>query len=102
MESKVDPVGQSSIESWSTALRFFRETHGTPKPGEITRKMVTEWLELMAQRPPRLHREERNVPLRELVAWYADRRDVERLSSKTPNQHLGALSRSEEQTHDIQ
>src|SRR3546814_20394146 len=83
--SKVDPVGQSSIESWSTALRFFRETHGTSKPGEITRKLVTEWLERMAPRPSRLHSAERNVPLRELVARFAVRRDVARISRTSSN-----------------
>ena len=85
------PMSPTTEESVRTALRFFREANGTPSPSAITRAMVADWLDLLAQRPSKLPREHRAVPLPKLVDMYRDQADVPRLSSKTLMQHLSAL-----------
>ena len=85
------PMSPTTEESVRTALRFFREANGTPSPSAITRAMVADWLDLLAQRPSKLPREHRAVPLPKLVDTYRDQPEVPRLSSKTLMQHLSAL-----------
>jgi len=87
-----NPMTETTKEGVRTALRFFRETHGTPTPAEITRAMVHDWLDLVAQRPARVPLADRRVPLPELVEKYHDRPEVARLSAKTVAQHLSALA----------
>lgn len=84
-------IGESTKESAATALRFFRETHGTPTPAKITRSMVSSWLDLLAERPARLPHKHRDMPLRDVVALYKDQ-EVARLSPKTYNGHAAALA----------
>lgn len=85
------PMSATTKESVRTALRLFRETHGRPSPDEITRLMVADWLDLLAQRPSKLPPEHRATPLPQLVAIYRERDDVPRLSAKTLAQHVSAL-----------
>jgi integrase len=53
--------------------------------------MVTEWLELLAQRPAKLPKEDRDLPLPALVAKY-EGSEADRLELKTIRTHLAALS----------
>lgn len=93
LASKANPVNLPTVGAWGTALRFFREAFGTPELSAISRAMVTEWIELLAQRPARLPKEHRHLPLREVVALYQDRTDVPRLTRKTIRaSHLASLS----------
>jgi integrase len=86
------PMSETTKEGVRTALRLFRETHGTPRPGEITRAMVSDWLDLLVQRPSKLPIADRAAPLPGLVEKYRDRPDVPRLSPKTIAQHLSMLA----------
>jgi hypothetical protein len=90
LSSKASPVGHSTASSWSAALRFFKEVHGTPTPDQITRLMVSEWIELLAQRPAMLPKTDRGLALRPLVAKYAAQ-DVEVLSKKTVSRKGSAM-----------
>lgn len=92
MQSALEPIGPSTISSWSTALRFWREVHGTPAVNTIDRLMVTEWLELLRQRPAKLDKPERKLPLREVIERYEERSEVERVSLKTLRGHLASLA----------
>lgn len=92
LDSPRQPIGASTKQMSATALRFFRETFGTPKPAEITKERVSHWLDLLARRPKKLPADQRMTPLRDLVALYEDAQDVERLSPKTMASLLGALS----------
>lgn len=92
LNSPRQSIGASTKESSTTALRFFRETHGSPTPAKITRAMVAEWLDLMAERPAKLPPAQRALPLRDVVQRYAGRDDVPRLSAKTYNGHASALA----------
>lgn len=85
-------IGASTRQSSATALRFFREACGSPTPNRITRTMVSEWLDQMAERPRQLPRRQRRLPLREVVELYQGRSDVQRLSPKTYNGHASALA----------
>jgi integrase len=91
LESPRKRISATTKESVRTALRLFREVHGTPSPAEITRAMVADWLDMLAQRPAKLPPEHRGTPLPELVDLYRHRQDVPRLSAKTLAQHLSAL-----------
>jgi integrase len=91
LESITAPVSAPTKESVRTALRFFREACGSPTPVQITRSMVADWVEMLAQRPASLPKEERSVPLPKLVTLYEGRMEVPRLSQKTLRQHLSAL-----------
>ncbi|MEI5689031.1 hypothetical protein [Sphingomonas kyungheensis] len=86
------PIGISTKQMAATALRYFREAFGTPRPAEITKERVSEWLDLVAKRPAKLPPDERMIPLRELVARYEGVAGVERLAPKTLATLLGALS----------
>lgn len=85
------PISATTKESARTALRLFRETYGIPAPEGITRAMVADWLDLLAQRPAKLPKEHRAIPLPDLVELYRDKPDVPRLSAKTLTQHVSAL-----------
>lgn len=85
-------IGASTRQSAATALRFFREVCGTPTPSKITRAMVSEWLDIMAERPSRLPERHRHLPLRDLVELYRGRSEVPRLTPKTFNGHASALA----------
>jgi integrase len=83
-------IGAATKQASRTALRSFRETHGTPLPSKITKAVVTEWLNLLAKRPARLAAADRKLSLRDLVARY-EGRDVPKLTNKTMGQHLASL-----------
>jgi hypothetical protein len=85
-------IRASTRESSATALRFFRETHGTPTPAKITREMVADWLDLLSKRPARLPASQRALPLRDLVALYEGRDSIKRLTAKTYDGHASALA----------
>lgn len=91
LDSSRQKIGVSTKEGAATALRFFRETHGTPTPAKITRAMVAEWLNLMEQRPSRLTINHRALPLRDVVDLYKGM-DVKRLTAKTYDGHASALA----------
>jgi hypothetical protein len=76
-------VGVSTKQSSRTSLRLLRETHGPIVPAAVTRVAITEFLNLLSQRPAALPLKERRLPLRDLAALYADRPLVPRLSPKT-------------------
>jgi integrase len=84
----------STRQSSAASLRFFRETHGSPTPAKITRAMVAEWLDLLAQRPAKLPKSDRALPLREVVELYQSRGGVKPkpLAAKTLKAHAGALA----------
>lgn len=54
--------------------------------------MVSEWLELLAQRPKRVPWAKRDTPLSVLVGQYADAQNIPRLSGATVSRHLTSLS----------
>ncbi len=95
LDSPRQSVSASTRESSATALRFFRETHGSPTPAKITRDMVNEWLDLLAQRPARLPATQRALPLRDLVDLYQGQDDVKRLTAKTYDGHTTRAGHSE-------
>lgn len=85
-------MSETTKEGVRTALRLFRETYGTPTPSKITRAMVADWLDLLAQRPSKLAQADRALPLPQLVERYRGRPEVPRLSPKTIAQHLSMLA----------
>jgi hypothetical protein len=89
---RADPVGHSTQQSWNTALRFWRDVHGELACEAITRRNVTDWLQLLAQKPTGIPRRLDVLSLPALVERYADDKAVGRLSGKTVRQHLGSLS----------
>ena len=92
LSGALNPPSVSTQQSARTALKFLRETHGPITPAALTRKAVTEWLALLAQRPFPLPKSERLLPLRDLVALYANRPDTPRLSAKTLNNYSGQIA----------
>lgn len=76
-------ISPSVRQETNTALRFFREAFGSPVPAEITRPMVTEWIQLLSQRPRELPKEHRDLPLKKLAEIYDGREDVERIAPQT-------------------
>lgn len=92
MSSARQDIGPSTRQCSNTALKLFRDAHGTPTPAKITRSMVSGWIDLMAERPAKLPRAQRGMPLRDVVVAYADLKDVPRLSAKTYNGHASALA----------
>lgn len=75
-----------------TGLRFVREALGRPGPGQLTRAAVSQLLDLMAQRPARLPYAEQALDLRELADRYRDQPEVRRMSARTMEVRLSALS----------
>lgn len=68
------------------------EALGDLRPEELTRERVTTFLDLIIQRPAKLAKGEFDLPLPELVARYADRPDVPRLTQKTVEAYIIALN----------
>ncbi|MBA3670129.1 MAG: hypothetical protein H0W71_08735 [Sphingomonas sp.] len=79
-------------QSWKTALRYFDEVRGQPRPEEITRAQVTEFADLLALAPikRKAKSSERGWPLPKLIEAY-EGKHVERLSWKTRAALIGAL-----------
>ena len=75
-----------------TALRFIRETLGTPSPGQMTRAAVSSVLDLMAQRPVKLPIAERKLTLPELAKLYQERPEVRRMSPRTQEVRMSSMS----------
>jgi integrase len=73
-------------------LRFLVEAVGDLRPGELTRERVTVFLDLLAQRPAKLPKEDFRLALPKLAARYADRADVPRLTQKTQEAYILALN----------
>ncbi|WP_226698838.1 hypothetical protein [Qipengyuania gaetbuli] len=89
----VKTIKEGVREHVRTSLRFIEEVLGDPKPSELTRLSVTTLLDLMAQRPVKLPTEERNLTLPELAVLYEGREDVLRMSGRTQDVRMSALSR---------
>lgn len=75
-----------------TALRFIRETLGTPSPAELTRAAVSSVLDLMAQRPVKLPAAERDLGLPELARLYQGQPGVRRMSPRTQEVRMSSMS----------
>ena len=73
-------------------LRFLVEALGDLRPAELTRDRVTTFLDLLAQRPAKLGKGERDTPLPDLVSRYAERPEVPRLTQKTQEAYVIALN----------
>jgi integrase len=84
--------GESTKQSWNTALRYFREVHGDVAAERVTRRHVSELADVLALAPTKraISEPERAWPLPKLVEAYQGK-DVERLSWKTRATMLGAL-----------
>jgi integrase len=91
LDSPRQAISPTTRQGAQTALRFLREALGPATPAALTRRAVTDWLDLMAKRPAKVPRAQRAATLPELAALYADRPDVVRLSSVTLDRHVGAL-----------
>ena len=89
----VTTIKEGVREHVRTSLRFIEEVLGDPKPSELTRSSVTSLLDLMALRPAKLPTEERNLTLPELAVLYEGRKDVLRMSGRTQDVRMSALSR---------
>ncbi|MBD8619303.1 hypothetical protein IFT67_10265 [Sphingomonas sp. CFBP 13728] len=87
-----EPASATTLQASRTALRFLREAVGPATPASLTRKAISEWLDLMAVRPSRVPSAQQSLSLQELAALYADRPDVPRLSPKTLDGHLGTIA----------
>lgn len=74
---------EGTKEHARAALRFLKETLGTPRPEELTKSAVTSFLDLMAQRPSSLPAAEKRLTLPELSKRYEGRNDIPRLSPRT-------------------
>jgi integrase len=86
------PVSTSSKESIRTAIRFFGETHGPIAADVINVAKVSEWLDLMAKRPAKLTQADKQLDLKALRDRYASQTDVQRMSPKTQEKYVNALS----------
>ncbi len=81
-------TGESTAQAARTALRLFSELHGDRPPEEISRAMVTQFIDALARCP--VVRGKARRPLPELVEAFAGE-DVPRLSWKTRDTHVGSL-----------
>lgn len=91
LENPLRKVGPATKQAARSALRFFRESFGSPVPAKITKAAVTDWLKVLGQRPAKLPAAHRNLPLQKVVDLYQGQ-DVPRMSAKTIMTHLGALA----------
>lgn len=73
------------------ALRFLEEALGPVRPSELTRSMVTEWLDLMGKRPARNPTGAKGLTIRQVVERYGDDPGP-RLAQKTIEAHNIALN----------
>lgn len=89
--SPIHKLSETTKETGCTALRYFREAFGDLAPKDIDRLVVTDWLALLAGKPTSPARADRKLKLRDLVKQYEDE-DVRRLSPKTLEQYVAALS----------
>lgn len=85
-------VSRHMAPSTRLAFRHFKEVHGDLRPSEITRKQVSEWLEMLTRKPSKYPHKERMLPLPELVSRYANSPEVPRQRGKTIEILLIALS----------
>ncbi|WEK45782.1 MAG: hypothetical protein P0Y56_12180 [Candidatus Andeanibacterium colombiense] len=92
MKQTADPVSVTTAQSWKTALRFWRELYGELDCHSITRRKVSEWLELLSQRPKGIPKRLDRKALPALVEQFEGDAKVERIAGKTVRQHLGSLS----------
>lgn len=90
--SATNTLKEGVREHARTCLRFIREVHGRPTPAQLTRLAVTEVLDLMAQRPTKLRGKEQAMSLRELAELYANRPEVPRMSGRTQDVRMSAMS----------
>ena len=90
--SRTDPITSPTRTAWATSLKLWEQTQPNIAHDKITRAMVTEWLELLAQRPTRIPWKKRETPLATLVKQYEDAENIPRLSSATVSRHLTSLS----------
>lgn len=90
--SRTDPITGPTRTAWATSLKLWQQTQPNVAHDKITRAMVTEWLELLAQRPARMPWTKRETPLATLVDQYADAENIPRLSGATVSRHLTSLS----------
>ena len=90
--SRTDPITGPTRSAWDTSLKLWQQTQPDIAHDKITRAMVTEWLELLAQRPARIPWTKRETPLATLVDQYADAENIARLSGATVSRHLTSLS----------
>lgn len=88
----VATLGEGVREHVRTALRFLREVHGSLRPAQVTRAAITELLDLMAQRPTKLRGADRALSLPELAERYRDRPEVPRMSGRTQEVRMMAMS----------
>ena len=88
----VATIKEGVREHVRTSLRFLKEVHGAPTASELTREAVTQLLDLMAQRPSKLPAEERDLSLPELAQRYRDQPDVPRMSGRTQDVRMSAMS----------
>lgn len=84
--------GHSTTEATETALRLFESVYGSKPMASITRREVSEWIELLQQKPTRPERKHRNLSLPKMVEVYRDKPSVPRLSGKSINGHVGQLN----------
>lgn len=92
LTSTRQPVGISTQQAARTALKSLKDVHGPITPAAMNRRAITEWLDLLSQRPAVLPRSERLLSLRDVVARYANRPAVPRLAPKTLNQNSGQIA----------
>ena len=90
--SRTDPITGPTRTAWATSLKLWQQTQPNIAHDKITRAMVTEWLELLAQRPARIPWTKRETPLATLVEQYKDAENIARLSGATVSRHLTSLS----------
>jgi len=94
-------ISPSVQQETRTALRFFEEAFGKVAVTEISRKMVSDWMALLAKRPAQLPRPERHLPLREIVKRYEDRADVPRLAPQTFQGRVTCLAKRWDQLKQV-
>ena len=92
LESPVHSISETTKETSRTALRYLVEAFGSDLvAADINRKRVTDWLNLLVRKPRTPAAAHRRLKLPELVEEYADQ-DVPRLSAKTVEQYVAAMS----------
>lgn len=92
MEDERLPVSESSKEAIRTAIKFFKQAHGPIAADAITVAKVSDWLDLMAARPTELPPADKELSLRVLKERYASQPEVPRMSPKTQEKYVSALS----------
>ena len=92
LTSRTDPISGPTRTAWATSLKLWQQAHEDVPHDKIKRAMVTDWLELLAQRPTRVPWKERDTPLSALIERYADAENLRRQSGATVSRHLTSLS----------